>query len=110
MQSRKEVREEIRRLIFVAATRARDQLWITGQYVAYGSKDERVYNQFLEESFTAMEEPYNPIDPKEALKEADRKLKASARRSRRAAKGEMTEEEKQVYREMTKNSYQLSFL
>ena len=38
MQSRKEVREETRRLIFVAATRARDQLWITGQYVAYGSK------------------------------------------------------------------------
>ena len=110
MQSRKEVREETRRLIFVAATRARDQLWITGQYVAYGSKEERVYNQFLEESFAAMEEPYIPIDPKEAIKEADRRQKASARRSRRTAKGEMTEEEKQVYREMTQNSYQLSFL
>ena len=52
----------------------------------------------------------SPSTPKEAIKEADRRQKASARRSRRTAKGEMTEEEKQAYREMTQNSYQLSFL
>ena len=47
-------------------TRARDLLYITGQYVAYGPKDDRTYNQFLREVFEAEDIPYCPVDPNEA--------------------------------------------
>ena len=42
--------EERRRLLFVSATRAREELYITGKYVAYGSAKERHYNMFLKEA------------------------------------------------------------
>lgn len=45
--------EEKRRLLFVSATRARDELYITGQYVAYGKRGDYHYNQFLMESAEA---------------------------------------------------------
>ncbi len=45
--------EEKRRLLFVSATRARDELYITGQYVAYGKRGDYHYNQFLMESADA---------------------------------------------------------
>ena len=45
--------EEQRRLLFVTATRARDELYVTGKYIAYGKKGNYVYNQFLQESFEA---------------------------------------------------------
>ena len=38
--------EETRRLLFVSMTRAREELLVTGAYVAY-KKDDEVYNQFL---------------------------------------------------------------
>lgn len=57
--------EEARRLLFVSMTRARDLLYITGQYVAYGPKDDRTYNQFLREVFEAEDIPYCPVDPNE---------------------------------------------
>lgn len=53
--------EEVRRLLFVSATRARDELYITGQYAASGSTyDTRVLNTFLNDSFTAAGRDYNP--------------------------------------------------
>ena len=39
--------EEKRRLLFVTITRARDELYIVGQYKAYGSKKDQVYNLSL---------------------------------------------------------------
>lgn len=39
--------EERKRLLFVSATRARDELIITGQYDAFGKRGEYTYNQFL---------------------------------------------------------------
>lgn len=111
VSTRTKEREEIRRLIFVAATRARDQLWITGQYVAYGPKDDRTYNQFLRECFEVLDEYYDPVDPMEAVKDQDRKNKAAARRRKSiSSSNEMTEEQKEEYRRLTKNSYQLSFV
>lgn len=66
--------EERRRLLFVSATRARDELYITGQTIAYGSKERVVkgevvggytYNLFLTEAMDAVGETLsldNPYD------------------------------------------------
>ena len=61
--------EEKRRLLFVSLTRARDELYITGQYVAYGPKDDRTYNVYLKEVMESLGHAYNPIDPMEEEKE-----------------------------------------
>lgn len=62
--------EEKRRLLFVSATRARDELHVIGQYKAYGCKprtkkeeDTRVYNGFLEESYEAVGKVFSTINP-----------------------------------------------
>lgn len=102
--------EEKRRLLFVSITRARDLLWVTGQYVAYGPKDDRTYNQFLKDVFDASGETYCPIDPLEEFRERERKEKSDARRKKRANRqGEMSEEEKAEYARMTRNAAQISF-
>ena len=117
--------EEKRRLLFVAITRARDILRISGQYVAYGPKDDRTYNQFLREIYNVLEEKYNPIDPMEAIRDAERKEKARAKaRERYAAKKavniattiksitgsskEMTEDEKREYNKLVANATQIT--
>ena len=40
-------KEERIRLLFVAVTRARDELTVTGQYIAFGKRGEYTLNQFL---------------------------------------------------------------
>lgn len=77
--------EEIRRLLFVSATRARDFLTITGQYIAYGTKETGYsQNQFLEETFEILNEPYDPVDHEaeriKAEKEAAKKKKATKKK------------------------------
>ena len=67
--------EETRRLIYVAMTRARDRLFITSRYTAYGSKEDRTYNQFLKELYDQTGMDFQPVDPMEAVKEAERKAK-----------------------------------
>lgn len=53
--------EEIRRLFFVSATRARDELYITGQYASFGSNYEnRIMNKYLEEAFQICGMNYDP--------------------------------------------------
>lgn len=52
-------REERRRLLFVTATRARDELYITSRYIAYGQKGKYTYNLFLEDSYDCMGEVFN---------------------------------------------------
>ena len=106
--------EEARRLLFVSMTRARDLLYITGQYVAYGPKDDRTYNQFLREVFEAEDIPYCPVDPNEGLKAQERKKRAAARRSSREAGShktgshEMTDAQKAEYNRQVKGASQLS--
>lgn len=65
--------EEKRRLLFVSATRARDELYITGQYVSFGAKDDRTYNKFLIECYGIMEMEFNPIEPSAEEKEENKK-------------------------------------
>lgn len=43
--------EERRRLLYVSATRAKEELYITGKYIAYGGKECPSPNQFLREAF-----------------------------------------------------------
>ena len=83
----KEEVEERRRVMYVAITRAMNELNITGEYVAYGKKDDYTYNQFLREIFTALdkEDEYIPIDPEEAIRE---KKRAEERRAKDKARRE----------------------
>ena len=84
--------EEARRLIYVAMTRARDRLYVTSRYTAYGSKDDRTYNQFLKELYDQTGMDFQPVDPMEAVKEAERKAKyaekAKERRLQKALKAQ----------------------
>ena len=74
--------EETRRLLFVSTTRARDLLYLTGVYVAYGSeKDGYTYNQFVRELYEIKGMPYDPVDH---VKEAERAAKREAAALRRA--------------------------
>ena len=52
--------EEIRRLLFVSSTRARDELYITGLY-ANGTKMSKVENRFLKEMFDIVQKGWNYI-------------------------------------------------
>lgn len=82
--------EEARRLLFVSLTRAKRHLYVTGNYVAYGSGDERVFDRFLKECFyqNGDEKAYVPIDPNEWLKKKEAKEKRlKARDDAKASKG-----------------------
>lgn len=70
--------EEKRRLFFVSATRARDELFITGQSVAYGDKENHVYNKFLKDAFEAIGGEFSTVNPYDVEKELKKKLKQSA--------------------------------
>ena len=68
--------EEKRRLLFESLTRAKDELYVTGQYVCFSSKENgETYNRYLKEVFDVTDTPYVPIDPNAAAKKAA-KLKA----------------------------------
>ena len=86
--NREEV-EERRRVMYVAITRAMDELYITGEYVAYGKKDDYTYNQFLKDVFVSLGRvnEYVPIDPMEVAREEKRKEERRRKdRERRASK------------------------
>jgi superfamily I DNA/RNA helicase len=75
--------EEVRRLLFVTATRARDELYVTGKYVAYGKKGHYTYNQFLKDSFEANGQIFSIFDiQKEAddIAQAKKKQRAEERK------------------------------
>ncbi|MDO4978166.1 MAG: ATP-dependent helicase [Eubacteriales bacterium] len=89
--------EEKRRLIYVAMTRARDMLYITGKYIAFGSRkkekdfvtgktveiDGRTPNQFLKELYEDAGMDFIPIDPmEETRKKEKQKLARSVRKQK----------------------------
>ncbi|MCD8083218.1 MAG: ATP-dependent helicase [Clostridiales bacterium] len=56
--------EEIRRLLFVSATRARDELIVTGQFEAGGSTAKnRIMNRFLSDAYKAAGRDMEMTDP-----------------------------------------------
>lgn len=95
--------EETRRLLFVSVTRARDLLYITGQYVAYGKKDDYTYNQFLMEVYQLLELEFNPIDVMADVRASKRKENAQRRRK----KGKISDED---YEKMRRSSRQMDIM
>ena len=95
--------EEKRRLLFVSMTRARDLLCVTGQYVAYGPKNDRTYNQFVREAFECAGLSYDPVDHLEDIKDALKK-------SKKKSSNEMTPEQIKEYEKLVRNSEQVHLL
>lgn len=82
--------EERRRLEFVAATRARDELIITGKYVAYRRKvnefDKKAtefHNRYLKEAFEILGLPYDPVDHEKEEREAAKRAFNKAKRRKK---------------------------
>lgn len=88
--------EEKRRLLFVSMTRARDELYVTGQYVAYDSKLDRVYNSFLREVMQANGEHYDPVQA-----EAQYEIKKALEKKEKAEKEKQTKEKKQTKKKVS---------
>lgn len=85
--------EERRRLLYVSMTRARDELFVTSQYVAYGSKEKGFeYNQFLHELYDITGEAYVPVDPELSQKEEAKKKAAAERAKRRREQNKILKE------------------
>lgn len=75
-------KEEMRRLMFVSMTRAREELFVSGQYICYGNKESGYTpNQFLEEVYTILDEPYDPVDHEAEKRRAE---KASSKKKKAA--------------------------
>lgn len=70
--------EEARRLLFVSATRAKEELIVTGCFVMYGAEKKLHYNIFIKEALKACGEKYD----REAISRhiAEDKIKAKAER------------------------------
>lgn len=82
--------EETRRLLFVSMTRAMQELYVTGQYVAYSNdRVGEVYNQFIKNLYDIIDptgETYVPQDPERAIREQKRREERNAKA--RAARAE----------------------
>ena len=75
--------EEQRRLLFVTATRARDELYVTGKYVAFGKKGHYTYNSFLKDSYESNGQVFSIFDIQkeaEAIELEKKKQRAEERR------------------------------
>lgn len=109
--------EEKRRLLHVSLTRARDVLYITGQYRTNKSTEkEPLYNMFLREIYDILGEPYDSTDYEKEARQAEAKKRQSEKAKERRAKQkaassasrEMTEEEKEAYDKMVLGACQTS--
>lgn len=77
--------EETRRLLFVSMTRARDSLTVTGQYIAYGTKETGYeQNQFLREVYQILGETYDPVDHEAEKRKAEKKAAKKSRKKKTA--------------------------
>ena len=78
--------EEVRRLLFVSMTRAREELYVTSQYKAYGSEAEGItYNQFLKELYDIKGMAFDPVDHEAIAEKAAKEEAAKAKRREIAA-------------------------
>lgn len=86
-----QLREEKRRLFFVTATRARDELYVTSQYIAYGKAGAYVYNKFLMEAMKAVGQEFSTstvetqLAARKAAEKADRAAAKAAANTAKAA-------------------------
>ena len=81
----KKLLEETRRLLFVSMTRARDSLTVTGQYIAYGTKETGYeQNQFLREVYQILGETYDPVDHEAEKRKAEKEAAKKSRKKKTA--------------------------
>ena len=81
--------EETRRLLFVSATRARDELYITGKYTAFGKKGDYTYNRFLVDSYHVCGQEFS-------IKEIEaERLERQKQKKKKKKDGEVVEEGKE---------------
>lgn len=117
--------EEARRLLFVALTRARDELYVTGEFVAFGSEEKvsangvtggYTYNQFLHDLFVILDEKWDPTDYKKLSAKAEKEKQAMEEKETHKAKQKaskeknddgMSEEDKKKYNKMVLGSRQM---
>ncbi len=79
--------EESRRLLYVAMTRARKELYVTSLYTAFGNaKDGVTYNQFLKELYDIVGNVFMPIDPDAQIKKLAKENAAAQRKVLQASK------------------------
>lgn len=81
--------EERRRLLFVSCTRARDELFITGVYNAYGKKGDYHYNKYLIEALGAVGKKFScsAVEEEKAFREKQaRKKREEARKKAKTEK------------------------
>lgn len=83
--------EERRRLLFVSATRAKEQLIVTGQYVAFGGFKDRHYNIFLEEAFEAAGEKFDRDRAARELDAANKKRNEEKQKAKQAEQDRLAE-------------------
>lgn len=77
--------EETRRLLFVSMTRARDSLTVTGQYIAYGTKETGYeQNQFLREVYQILGETYDPVDHEAEKRKTEKEAAKKSRKKKTA--------------------------
>ena len=79
--------EDRRRLFFVSATRARDELIVTSQYTAYGKQGDYHYNQFLVEAYHATGQTFSisNIETERVARQTLKKQKSAEERKKKAA-------------------------
>lgn len=90
----REMVEERKRLLFVSMTRARDELVITGQYIAFGKKGDYTYNQFLIDAFDCAGQKVDGQDIELLLYEKEQEEKRAKAAAKEAAKKEEKDVEK----------------
>jgi superfamily I DNA/RNA helicase len=90
--------EERRRLLYVSMTRAKDELYVTSQFIAYGSEKEGyTFNQFVEELYAITGEQYIPLDPDADKKKEAAKKAAAARNKAARERKKISEAKKKAY-------------
>lgn len=102
--------EEKRRLLFVTLTRAKEELYITGEYAAYtNDKEGRIYNQFLRECYQGVGRVFAP-DPNQYFMIQKQKQQEAAE-ARAKAKGIKLDElvERTPYRIKLEEGLQAEF-
>lgn len=80
-------KEEMRRLLFVSLTRARDEVFVSGQFIAFGTKEQGyTQNQFLEEVHYLLGENYDPVDHEAERKKQEKEKQKAERKTSRTKK------------------------
>lgn len=99
-----ELTEEKRRLFFVSSTRARDELVVTGQYVAYGKEDDYTYNKFLIEAYDVVGKEFSVASietEREMRKEAEKMEKKKAELAKKIAEEKNGKKERKTKKKET---------